>query len=209
MEQPHGRGSAGVRALLGDMDIYLIDQLQKGRLDHGRSVLDLGCGGGRNLAYFLRQGWEVWGLDAQPEAVAVVQELAPAGADSRFMAGRIEDRPWGARRFDLVVCNAVLHFARDTAHFAEMLEAAWSAVGVGGMLFARLASDIGMQGLLQPRGDGRYLLPDGSERFLVSESTLVGWQERVGARPLESIKTTHVQGLRSMTTWVLGREAGV
>ena len=54
-------------------------------------------------------------------------------------------------------------------------------------------------------GDERYLLQDGSERFLVDEERLVAATERLGATLLDPIKTTVVQGLRAMTTWVLGK----
>ena len=46
-----------IREEFGDIDIYLFDQLLKGRLDASMSLLDAGCGGGRNLYYFLRNGY--------------------------------------------------------------------------------------------------------------------------------------------------------
>ena len=67
----------------------------------------------------------------------------------------------------------------------------------------RLASSIGIEHLITPTENGRYDLPDGSERFLVSEKTLIESTENLGARLLEPIKTTNVQNLRCMTTWVL------
>jgi tellurite methyltransferase len=194
----------------GNIDIYLFDQIQKGRFHATKTVIDMGCGGGRNLVYFLQQGYEVFGIDPQPEAIAVVRELsrslAPDNALANFQVAAIEDHPFTDRQFDLVICNAVLHFAQDEAHFERMLGAIWAAVAPGGFLFVRLASDVGIEALVQPLGHGRYLLPDGSERFLVNEATLLRYQAALGMRQLEPIKTTVVQRLRSMTTWCVGRD---
>ena len=50
----------------GSIDIYLFDQLLRARLRPGMRVLDAGCGGGRNLVYLLRNGFDVWATDAAP-----------------------------------------------------------------------------------------------------------------------------------------------
>lgn len=196
-------------SLFGNIDIYLFDQIQKGRFTNTRTVIDLGCGGGRNLVYFLQQGFEVYGIDPQPEAIAVVQELsrtlAPENPIENFQPGTLEANPFSPKQFDLVICNAVLHFAQDEAHFERMLRGAWAAVADRGFLFIRLASDIGIEDKVAPLGKGRFRLPDGSERFLVNEAMLLNFQNELGMKQLEPIKTTNVQGLRCMTTWCIGR----
>lgn len=193
----------------GNIDIYLFDQIQKGRFAQTKTVIDMGCGGGRNLVYFLRQGLQVFGVDPQPEAIVVVQELsrslAPANPLENFRVGKLEENPFAGQQFDLVICNAVLHFARDEAHFGQMLRAVWATVAPGGFLFVRLASNIGIEDKVQPLGNGRFLLPDGSERFLVDEAMLLGYQNTFGMKQLEPLKTTNVQGLRCMTTWCVGK----
>jgi SAM-dependent methyltransferase len=195
-----------LRAQFGALDIYLFDQLLRGRLVPGMSLLDAGCGGGRNLVYFLREGFEVHGIDADPKAVEAVRrlaaELAPRLPSENFQVDEVESLPFPAARFDAVVCNAVLHFARDEAHFDRMLDAMWRVLKPGGMFFARLASSIGMESRL-PRTRGRCTLPDGTERFVVDEALLAAAAQRLGAQPLDPLKTTIVQNLRCMTTWVL------
>ena len=91
----------------------------------------------------------------------------------------------------------------DEAHFEALLTEMARVLAPGGLLFARLASDIGIEQAVQPLGQGRFTLPDGSDRYLVDEATLVEWTQRLGATLLDPIKTTNVQGLRCMTTWVL------
>lgn len=188
----------------GNIDIYLFDQLLKGRYDNCKKVLDVGCGGGRNLFYFLRNGYEVFGIDPNPQAVEAVKELstmlAPDNPLENFTVCPAENLPYSNGVFDLVVCSAVLHFAKDAHHFDAMLRSMFWVLKPGGYFFARLASDIGIEKLVKPLGNERYLLPDGSERFLVNEQTLLKYTNEFG-KLYEPIKTTNVQNMRCMTTW--------
>lgn len=200
-----------LRELLGDIDIYLIDQILKGRLAAGMSLLDAGCGGGRNLVWFLRSGYAVSAVDESPAAVEQVRRLAAALAPhlppESFRVADLADLPFPAGRFDAVLCSAVLHFARDEAHFDRMLDEQWRVLRPGGLFFARLATTIGMAGRVEPLGGHWYGLPDGTRRFLAGEDMLRSAAARLGAAWLDPLKTTLVEDLRAMTTWVL-RKAG-
>ncbi|MGI9107418.1 MAG: class I SAM-dependent methyltransferase [Pyrinomonadaceae bacterium] len=195
--------------LFGEIDIYLFDQLLKGRFSPGMSLLDAGCGGGRNLVYFLRcGGYEVFGVDRSAEAIAHVRRLAnhlnPNLPAENFLISEVEEMPFPEGRFDAVISSAVLHFASDERHFLRMLDEMWRALKPGGLFFARLASSIGIEELIRPASGGRrYMLPDGTERFLVDEAMLVSAAGRLASEWLEPLKTTNVQNQRCMTTWVL------
>jgi tellurite methyltransferase len=188
----------------GNIDIYLFDQLLKGRYDNCKKVLDVGCGNGRNLIYFFRNGYEVFGVDPQPHAVETVKELsaalAPDNPLENFLECTAEDLPFTDATFDLVISSAVLHFAKDVQHFDSMVHSMFRVLKPGGYFFARLASDIGIEHLVKPLGNNRYLLPDGSERFLVNEQVLLQYTNKLGVL-YDPIKTTNVQNLRCMTTW--------
>ncbi|HBL28828.1 MAG TPA: class I SAM-dependent methyltransferase, partial [Acidobacteria bacterium] len=196
-----------LRELLGDIDIYLLDQLLKGRIAPGMRLLDAGCGGGRNLVWFLRSGCEVHGVDASPAAVEQARRLAgrlaPSPPPESFQTADLDALPFPEGRFDAVVCSAVLHFARDEAHFDRMLDEMWRVLRPGGLFFARLASTIGLEGRVRPLEGRWFQLPDGSERFLVDEELLRRTSDRLGGVWLDPLKTTLVQNLRSMSTWVL------
>ncbi len=197
----------------GEIDIYLFDQLLKGRLPPGTRILDAGCGGGRNLVYFLRAGYEIFGVDHSAEAISHARRLAaslnPALPAENFLVAAVEQMPLPAGHFDAVISSAVLHFARDTRHFRAMLDEMWRVLKPGGLFFARMASSIGIEELIMPAGGGgRYLLPDGSERFLVDEAALASAAEEIGASWLDALKTTNVQNQRCMTTWVLRKAPG-
>lgn len=194
----------------GNVDIYLFDQLLKGRFDHCKTVLDAGCGGGRNIIYFLQNGYDVYGIDQSVEAVEAVRklsaELSSTHAPNKFRLTGVEDIPLADDFFDLVICSAVLHFAKNERHFDSMVRSLWRVLKPGGYLFARLASDIGIETLVQSTGNGRYLLPDGSERFLVNEQTLLNYTSELNGALYEPIKTTNVQNLRCMTTWCVQKK---
>ncbi|MES1211647.1 MAG: class I SAM-dependent methyltransferase, partial [Acidobacteriota bacterium] len=183
------------------------DQLLKERLVPGMCLLDAGCGGGRNLVWFLRRGYEVFGVDESPGAVEQVRRLAAALAPhlplESFQVADVADLPFPDARFDAVLCSAVLHFARDETHFDRMLDELWRVLRPGGLFFARLASTIGMAGRVQPLGHHWYQVPDGTRRFLVDEEMLRTTAHRLGGTWLDPLKTTLVEDLRAMTTWVL------
>lgn len=194
----------------GYIDIYLFDQLLKGRFDNSKIILDAGCGAGRNLVYFLQNGYEVYGVDQSPLAIDTIKQLSaslsPENSLDNFSVSGVEDMPFTDSFFDLVICSAVLHFAKNELHFDSMLRSLWRVLKPGGYLFARLASDIGIEELVIATGNSRYLLPDGSERFLVNEDILLRYTHELNAMLYEPIKTTNVQNLRCMTTWCLQKQ---
>jgi tellurite methyltransferase len=193
----------------GDIDIYLFDQLQRGRIRPGLRVLDAGCGGGRNLIYLFQQGYEVFACDADPAGVAHVQRLAaslaPQVPAQNIVVAPVEQMPFPDAFADVVLSSAVLHFAKDDAQFDAMVREMWRVLKPGGMLWVRLASTIGIEGQTKSVAGRWSLLPDGSERYLVDEALLVETTRTLGGRLLDPIKTTVVSGQRAMTTWVAGK----
>jgi len=200
-----------LKSLFGSIDIYLFDQLLKGRIRPGMTVLDAGCGRGRNVTFFLRESFEVLGIDPHPDAIRAVQalarELAPNLPASNFRAEPVESNSFPDGAADVVISSAVLHFARGEAHFRAMLDGSWRLVRPHGLFFCRLASSIGMEGRFTSLGGRRFRLLDGSERFLVDEPYLLDLTSALGGDLLDPLKTTVVQNLRCMTTWVLGKRA--
>ncbi len=196
----------------GKIDIYLFDQLMKGRFDNRHRIMDAGCGKGRNMVFFLQNGFDVYGIDNDATAIETIRlkaaDRAPLIPGNHFRLGELEHLSFPDEFFDAVICNAVLHFARDEPHFRAMTDQLWRVLKPGGLLFARLASTIGITHLLQHLDGRRYRLPDDAERFLVDDKFLMEENQRLGAESLEPLKTTVVQNLRSMTTWCITRPAG-
>jgi tellurite methyltransferase len=196
-----------LREQFGEIDIYLFDQLLRGRLASGMRVLDTGCGFGRNLVYLLREGYEIFGVDSDPQAVEGVRRLAAALAPNlpatNFRWEAIEEMTFPNSFADVVLSSAVLHFARDDGHFQAMLRGTWRVLKRGGLLFCRLASSIGMEHQIKLVGGRRYLLPDGSERYLVDARMLTDLTVELGGRLADPLKTTVVENQRCMTTWIV------
>ena len=194
-------------AQFGQIDIYLFDQLLRARIAPGMGIVDAGCGGGRNLVYLLQAGYEVFGADADATSIAAVRSLARSLAPhlpaENFRAETLEQLSFPDAFADVVICSAVLHFARDETHFDAMLRGCWRLLRPGGLFFARLASSIGFENRVRPLGGGRYRLPDGSDRFLVDEAMLMDRTRALNGALADPIKTTVVQDQRSMTTWVV------
>ena len=220
-----------LQELFGSIDIYLFDQLLKGRFVPGMRILDAGCGSGRNLVYFLRNGYDVFGVDQSPELISQMRRLASALAShlpaDNFRVEPVEQMsfrtpPADAGRtagnnpsvtathaehgFDVVLSSAVLHFARDEKQWQAMVDEMWRVLKAGGIFFARLASTIGMEQQVTLIEGRRYHLPDGSDRFLVDEAMLKRVTASLGGEFIEPIKTTLVENLRAMTTWVVKKK---
>lgn len=193
------------------VDVYLLDLLLRGRVGPSARVLDAGCGAGRNLTPFLRSGCDVHAFDASQEAVGRARErfaaLAPHLPPGRARVATIEDlQPSGD--FDLVLAVAVLHFARDAAHFDALVARLWGAVAPGGLLYTRLAARTGVEDVLTPLGGGRYRQGDGDERFVIDPADLPARTTALGGVLAEPLKTVVVHGKRAMTTWVIERPRG-
>ncbi|MGO9336683.1 MAG: class I SAM-dependent methyltransferase [Terracidiphilus sp.] len=194
-----------VQDQFGQIDIYVFDQILRGNIAPGMRVLDAGCGYGRNLVHLLREGCEVFALDADPAGIEHVRRLSASLAtglpEENFQVGQIEQMPFPSGFADVAICNAVLHFAQDEGHFRTMLAELWRVLRPGGMLFCRLGSRIGMD-FEHVRGN-IFIVGDGSEWFLVDEAMLLGLTDEMNAVLVDPLKTTIVQDYRCMTTWVV------
>jgi SAM-dependent methyltransferase len=198
-----------LEAEFGAIDIYLFDQILRGRITARDRVFDAGCGMGRNLVYLMRAGCDVCAVDADSDAIREVRSLAvrlaPRLSPENFRVEPIERTSFPDQHASVVISSAVLHFAADDAHFEAMLDGAWRVLAPGGLFFCRLASSIGMVSEVRRLGatGRRYRLPDGTDRYLVDEDLLMAHTRRLGGALLDPLKTTIVQAQRAMTTWVV------
>ena len=131
-----------LQALFGHIDIYLFDQLLRGRAPAGARMCDAGCGSGRNLAFVLREGYDVRAVDAEPAAIDLVrstaERLAPDLPADNFRLEPVEEMSFRDRSVDFVISSAVLHFARDDDHFEAILRECWRVLERNGIFFCRL-----------------------------------------------------------------------
>ena len=197
--------STGTITDLGKMDIYLIDQIQKGRFNSDSKILDAGYGRGRNLEFFVKQEANIFGIDHNPEYLAIVQNQIekwnPAYPKNRMITGRVEHMPYKDAEFDFIFSIAVLHFAKSHEHFQAMLNEMLRVLNPGGYLMFRMTgwhtftlSKKSESGLVKIADGPRYMLDnDWLKRFTLDEQLKLS----------DPIKTTNVDGLRTMTTVVI------
>jgi SAM-dependent methyltransferase len=198
---------AELNRLLGNIDIYLLDQILKGRFSTEMKILDAGCGEGRNTVYFINQGYQIFGIDPNELAIQYCRyqskSLNPNYDSFRFQIGNLEDIPFHDCSFDSVICSAVLHFAQNEENFWEMISEIDRILKPGGVFWFRMCTGLG--GILKESvqlPNGKYMLPDGSERFVLKKGDVEKLLKK-GFRFLEVPKTVLVLNQREMGVFVL------
>ncbi len=192
-----------IHSVLGDTDIYLVDQIMKGRYRKEDVVLDAGCGSGRNLKWFLNNEFVIYGVDTNSLLIADIIQKNNALPPQRFVISKVENMPFKDRFFDAIISSAVLQFAKNTGHFFEMMSEMVRVLKPGGNLFIRITSDIGIENNVVPISEGVYRIPDGSKRFLLTRSLLDQLMQRYPLTMIEEFKTVNVNDVRCMSTLVL------
>jgi ubiquinone/menaquinone biosynthesis C-methylase UbiE len=182
--------------LIGNVDIYVIDQILKGRYTVGQSILDAGCGSGRNLKWFYQNNYTITGIDIDAERIAHAKETYPKISEN-FIVGTLDDLPFKENSFDHMLCCAVLHFAQSQSHFNNMLTEMYRVLKPTGTLLIRVASDIGLDGLKPFVQDG---LSKETGYFYLTRELISELLETYSLELIEPIKTTNVQDVRAMTT---------
>lgn len=195
-----------VLSAIGNMDIYLLDQVLKNRYAVADRLLDAGAGGGRNLNWFNLTGVEVYAIDANAEAIEDLKERYPGWQCDKIQVAALESIPWSNDFFDHIICAAVLHFAQNEAHFIKMFTELVRVLKPGGSLFIRVATDMGLETLVVQLGDGVYDLPDGTRRFLLTRHLLEKLFQNFPIQLVEPVKTVNVQDERCMMTLVIQKQ---
>ncbi|MBP8114768.1 MAG: class I SAM-dependent methyltransferase [Chitinophagaceae bacterium] len=188
---------------IGQTDIYLLDQIIKGRYNTTDKILDAGCGEGRNMHWFLQNGFEIYGTDINETAIAQLRSTNPNLPVERLQVAAVEKLPYTDNYFNHIISSAVLHFANSTQHFKAMLTEMARVLKTNGSLFIRMTSDIGIENNVKLISDGVYIIPDGSKRFLLTKTLLAECMQENNLSFLEPLKTVNVDDLRCMSTLVL------
>ncbi|MFC4872236.1 class I SAM-dependent methyltransferase [Negadavirga shengliensis] len=197
--------------LLGNIDLYLLDLILKGRFDKSTKILDAGCGEGRNTHYFIQEGYSIYGIDKSPSAIkmarAYATTLSPAFDPLRFQVAPVEDLPFHNGAFDALLSSAVMHFATDTVHFHRMLDEQMRVLVQGGIFWLRMCTDAdGLFKEMEHLENGRALLPDGSERFILTNALLEELMKKHHLHFVEPPKSVLVHGLRAMGVFLFKKE---
>ena len=192
---------------IGMMDIYLIDQLQKGRLNNKMKILDAGCGRGRNAEYFIKNGYEIFGVDKNEKSILSLREKINewnAGFDSaNFKIEDLINISFPDCYFDFIISSAVLHFSENREHFTQQILELIRVLKNDGFLFIRMTGKHTIEHLSVRIKDDVYFLPDESTRYLLDKNYLEEFMAKNNLTYVEPFKTVNVADVRSMTTLVL------
>ncbi len=183
---------------LGNVDIYIIDQILKGRYKSGQKILDAGCGKGRNLKWFYTNDYEIHGIDMDENFISFAKSEYPKRAEN-FITGALDTLPYEENSFDHILCSAVLHFAKSETHFSAMFSELIRVLKPEGMLLIRMASNIGLDG-----NAPEILYKENGRKgtYYVTRERISQLSKEFSLTLLEPVKTTNVQDERAMTTLV-------
>ncbi len=192
-----------IQELLGQTDIYLVDQIMKSRYVPSDKILEAGCGGGRNLDWFVKNNYSIYGIDTSQAAILHLKEKYPGLSEDKFQIAAVEKLPFPDKYFDHIISSAVLHFAKCEIHFKEMIGEMLRVLKPKGSIFIRMTSDIGIEEKVALLGNGNYQIPDGSMRFLLTKELVKDLVQTFQVSFLEPLKTVNVDDMRCMSTLVL------
>lgn len=185
------------------MDIYILDQLIKGRLTKNSAILDAGCGSCRNFIPLYLNGYDIIGFDKDSSMIA---ELHSSGLDSTKIIDSDISNFSSSIKFDFVICSAVLHFCTSHSEFDSYFKKLWELLSVNGTIFIRMTSDLATKHSYIIDTNGVAQLPDNSTRYLLTRNKLDELENKYSFDYLDPIKTTNVADLRCMTTLVLKKK---
>ena len=192
---------------IGNIDLYLLDQILKGRITPEMKILDAGCGEGRNLYYFIKNNYQhIYGVDPNHTAIRMLQMTGKRIPKENFLCSGIEEMPFTHHMFDYIICNAVLHFSQSHEHFNKLFTKLVEVLKPTGQLFIRMTSNHGMEKAMA-KENGLFELPDGSQRYLLEISEISPLMKQHKLELVEPVKSVHVHEQRTMTTLVL-KKAG-
>lgn len=194
---------------LGNIDLFLLDQILKGRFENTDRILDAGCGEGRNLTYFIRNEYDVWGIDNNATALKMLRMTGRSlhkGFDpEKFIATEITEIPFPPQSFDVIICLAVLHFSPSEKAFFTALDEMMKVLRKDGSLFVSMYSNFGMAKEVVHQEDVDNKVLNGSY-FLLTEFLYNTLLQRYALREIESVKTVITQNIYPITYLTLKKE---
>ncbi len=188
-----------LKANIGNIDIYLLDQILKGRYTEGDTILDAGCGKGRNLKWFSQNDFNFYGIDAIDKNINTAKEIYPKQQEN-FYVNQLDNLDFDDNKFNHIICIAVLHFAKNKTHFIKMLSELVRVLKPNGTIFIRMTTIDGIKDKVKLINNGVYHLPDGTNRFLLNQELLNRIQSEFNIQLIEPYKYVNVSNLRCMTT---------
>lgn len=189
---------------IGDIDLFLLDLILKGKVKKEMNVLDAGCGSGRNIFYFLKQGYDVTGIDSNESEVKATNFLSRnLDRGEVCLHGSLMSLPFEDEKFEFIICSRVLHFAESQKEFDHLITELSRVLSQKGLLYLSMDSLIGIEGKVEELGQNKHQFPDGSVRFMLTENRLSFLENQW--KYLVDPRTVNFNGQHAETTVVLSK----
>ncbi|WKK76408.2 class I SAM-dependent methyltransferase [Marivirga salinae] len=195
---------------LGNIDLYWLDFILKGYLPDDAKVLDAGCGEGRNLTYCLKNNLDIFGIDQNPEAINFLKLIAKkyklGDLDARFQVMKLDKILFPDSTFDIIIGSAVLHFAKNVAHFNMMINELIRLLKPNGKIFIRTMTDRYFPENIVELEEGVFQFQNKQIRFVINADVFV---ENLRDRQLELIepyKEVLVENRHTMGTFMFQKQ---
>lgn len=155
-----------LNSTFGNADLILIDQILKNRFQRQTKILDAGCGEGRNMTFFINNGFNIYGIDTNPDAIKIARIYCKS-LNKRYEAEQIqqfsiENNPFPDNFFDAIICINVLHSAKNRNDFFLWFGELFRMLSYGGFLLLGMQSNIGLS-RYHKAGDQKNIGESGQE----------------------------------------------
>lgn len=130
--------------------------------DDVKTVLDIGCGDGRNTIALAKRGYHLTGIDLAGEKALVYRARQDSIENVRFIVGDITQYPFEKELYDCVLCACVLHLL-SVEQIEIVTHKAKKALRQGGLIYLDILTNI------------KRTFKDSGEEFTFTE--LVNWSD--------------------------------
>lgn len=165
-----------LNSALGNADLILIDQILKNRFHKQMKILDAGCGEGRNMVYFIKNDFNIYGIDDNADAVKMAKlfckSLNKTFEVENIQNFAIEENPFPDQFFDAIICINVLHSAKNQTDFFKWFQQLVRMLKFGGLLLLSVQSQFGLTHNHQQNDKESRNFSGNEDFYLLTESVL-------------------------------------
>jgi tellurite methyltransferase len=188
---------------LGQLNLHLLEQVRNGQIQPQMKILEIGCGYGHNIRFFIKHGYDAYGIDKSEEAIQLIKEYLPGWNPSlkteNFQVAEPLTLPFQEGFFDYTYALHFSEFTNNADSLAPLLKEALRVVKPSGVLFLQLETNIGLEGKVLHLTGNRYLMQDGQEKILISETELNNLVKSLNCNSLLPMTTLMYHSKKSYT----------
>jgi ubiquinone/menaquinone biosynthesis C-methylase UbiE len=153
---------------------------------------------------------DIFGIDQNPEAIEFLKLIAKQykvqDIDARFQVMKLDKILFPDDTFDVIICSAVLHFAKNREHFKKMISELFRLLKPNGKIFIRTMTDRYLNEGAVELEQNIYQFSNDQIRFVVNADTLIEDLINSNLELIEPFKEVVVQDRHIMGTFMLQKQ---